>query len=128
MCACTHDTVLIHVYDSDLLIHVCLSLHATWHSQHHSLGSSDSPGFSYQILELGAYGFSRMLIRDVQLKHGSSANHLKPYSSRSPTFLQGFPFVTCEHLLCYSLLYISLYSRICAYRRCNILIILFHIL
>jgi len=31
---------LMHVYDSNLSIHVCLFLHATWHSQHHSLGSS----------------------------------------------------------------------------------------
>ena len=36
----------MHVYDSDLSIHVCLSMHATWHSHHHSLGSSDSPGSS----------------------------------------------------------------------------------
>ena len=34
-----HDTVLTHAFDSDLSIHVCLSLHATWHSSHHSLGS-----------------------------------------------------------------------------------------
>jgi len=46
MCACAHDTVSMHVYDSDLSIHLCLSLHATWHSQHHSLGSSDSLGYS----------------------------------------------------------------------------------
>jgi len=45
MCACTHDTVFIACsFDSDLLIHICLSLLATWHSPHHSLGSSDSPG------------------------------------------------------------------------------------
>ena len=31
-----------HVYDSDLLIQMCLPMHATWHSHHHSLGSSDS--------------------------------------------------------------------------------------
>ena len=37
----------IHVFDSDLSIHVCLSSNATWHSHHHSLGSSDSLGFSY---------------------------------------------------------------------------------
>ena len=36
---------LMHVYDSDLSIHVCLSMHAIWHSHHHSLGSSDSFGF-----------------------------------------------------------------------------------
>jgi len=36
----------MHVYDSDLSIHMCLFLHATWYSQHHSLGSSNSPEFS----------------------------------------------------------------------------------
>jgi len=35
------------VYDSDLSIHMCLPMHATWHSHHHSLGSSDSSGSSY---------------------------------------------------------------------------------
>ena len=37
---------LIHAYDLDLLIHECLSLHTTWHSQHHSLESSVSLGSS----------------------------------------------------------------------------------
>ena len=37
----------MHVYDLDLSIHVCLSLHAIWHSRHYSQGSSDSPGSSY---------------------------------------------------------------------------------
>jgi len=33
-------------YDSVLSIRVCLSLHTIWHSYHHSLGSSSSPGSS----------------------------------------------------------------------------------
>ena len=36
----------MHVYNLDLSIHVCLSLHIIWHSHHHSLESSDSPGSS----------------------------------------------------------------------------------
>ena len=36
----------MHVYDSNLSIHVCLSILATWHSHQHLLGSSDSPGSS----------------------------------------------------------------------------------
>ena len=36
----------MHIYGSDLSIHVCLSMHAIWHSHHHSLGTSDSPGSS----------------------------------------------------------------------------------
>jgi len=39
-------------FDLNLSIHVCLSLHATWHSPYHSLESSDSPGSS--CLELRA--------------------------------------------------------------------------
>ena len=36
----------MHVYNLNLSIHMCLSLHATWPSQHHSLGSSNSHGSS----------------------------------------------------------------------------------
>jgi len=36
----------MHNYDSVLSIHVSLSMHATWHSHHHSQGSSDSSGSS----------------------------------------------------------------------------------
>jgi len=36
----------MHDYDSDLSIHVCLSIHATWHSHHHSPGSTDSSASS----------------------------------------------------------------------------------
>jgi len=32
-------TIRFSTLDSDLSIHVCLSLNATWHSSHHSLGS-----------------------------------------------------------------------------------------
>jgi len=39
-----------------------------------------------------------------------------------------FLFITCEYLLYYLYLFISLYSRICTYRSCNILVILYHIL
>ena len=34
-----------HAYDSVLSIHVCLSMHTTWRSHHHSSGTFDSPGF-----------------------------------------------------------------------------------
>ena len=38
--ACAHDMIFNTCsFDSDLLTHVCLSLHATWHSPYHSLGS-----------------------------------------------------------------------------------------
>ena len=40
-----------------------------------------------QISELRACRFSRMLIRDLQLKRGSSTDRLKPYPSKPPTQL-----------------------------------------
>ena len=45
-CLCSRHGFQMHVYDSDLSIHECLSMHATWHSHYHSLGSSDSFGSS----------------------------------------------------------------------------------
>jgi len=33
-----------HAFDSNLSIHMCLSLHTTWHSSHHSLGTFWLPG------------------------------------------------------------------------------------
>ena len=40
MCAYLTIRFSMHVYDSDLSIQVCLSMLATWHSYHHSPGSS----------------------------------------------------------------------------------------
>jgi len=58
--ACTHDMVFNACFlYSNLSIHVCLSLHATWHSPYHSLESSDSPRSHVQVSKLGACGFSR---------------------------------------------------------------------
>ena len=58
----------MHDYDSVLSLHVCLSFLATWHSYHHSprefyLTPLDP---HVQVLELGAYGFSQLLIRVAQ--------------------------------------------------------------
>jgi len=81
-----------------------------------------------QISELGACGFSWLLIRDAQLKRGSSADRLRPYPSRPSARLSSFLFVTRERLL-YCSLVISLYILAFApYRWCNILIILCHML
>jgi len=48
------------IFDSDLLIHVCLSMHATWHSSCHSLGNSDSPGPACS--DLGAWTVMDFLV------------------------------------------------------------------
>jgi len=39
VCLCSRSGFQYMLFDSDLLIHVCLPLHATWHSPHHSLES-----------------------------------------------------------------------------------------
>ena len=53
-CSCMHvltPRFSMHVYALDLSIHMCLSMHATWHSHHHLLGSFDFPGSSCPGLE-----------------------------------------------------------------------------
>ena len=44
-----------------------------------------------QISEFGACGFSRLLIRDVQQKRGSSADRLRSYPSGPPARSRVFP-------------------------------------
>jgi len=68
----------MHVYDSDLLIHVGLSLHAIG-IHHTTRWGVLTPLDPYvQILKLGACGFSWLLIKDAQRKRGSSTDHLTP--------------------------------------------------
>jgi len=62
-----------------------------------------------QISELGACGFSRLLIRIAQWKHGSWHDHPEPFSSSPPTRLSSFHIVAREFPLYCSFLYISLY-------------------
>ena len=46
----------IYAFDSDLSIHVCLSMHATWHLSYHSLGSFLTPlDLHVQILDVGPW-------------------------------------------------------------------------
>ena len=77
-----------------------------------------------QITKLETCEFSQLLIRVAQQKRGSSANRLKPYPFRPHVRLSSSPYVTRQRPLYYSYLYIPLYSRIYAYRWCNILVIL----
>ena len=60
-----------------------------------------------QISEFGACGFSQLLIRDAQLKRGSSADRLKPYPFMPPAQLSSFPFglvsIFCTIHYCISL-------------------------
>ena len=45
-CLCSRHGFSMRVYDPDLSTHLCLSMHATWHSRHHLPGSIDSSGSS----------------------------------------------------------------------------------
>ena len=56
----------MHIYDSDLLIHVCLSMLTIWHhiTTHRGVLTPLNP--HVQVLELGAFGFSQLLIRVAQ--------------------------------------------------------------
>jgi len=115
--ACAHDTIFnTYYFDSDLLIHVSLSLYATWPSPHHSLGSSDS--LRSACVDLGGQSLWILPVADQSgaARRGSSADRLRLYPSSPPAWLSNFPFVSHERLLYSSLLYISLYSHICAYR------------
>ena len=116
-------------FDSDLSIHVCLTLHATWHSPHHSLGSfwlSWILMSRSQRLELMDSPGRWSEMRSESVDHRQTVQSLFP-----PGPLLGsrvFHLWLVSAFLYSSLLYISLYSRICAYQRCNILVILYHIL
>ena len=60
-----------------------------------------------QILELGAFRFSRLLFRVAQRKRRSPADRPKAYHSKPPARLSSFPFVTCG-IFCTVHIYISL--------------------
>jgi len=67
-----------------------------------------------QVLELGACGFSQLLIRVAQLKRGSLEDRPEPYPSRPPCASLEF---SCCNLWAPFVLFIlvhPLYSRICA--------------
>ena len=88
-CLSTSTSLLLLLYYT-----MCLSMLATWHSYHLS------PGEFYltpldphvQVMELGACGFSQLLIRVAQLKHGSPADRLELYPSRPPGVPLEFSF------------------------------------
>ena len=67
-----------------------------------------------QVLELGAYGFSRLLIRGARLKRGSPADHPELYPSRPPCAALEFSCYDSEPPFVLFTLVHPLYSRICA--------------
>ena len=104
----------MHVNHSDLSIHVYLSMPVTWHLHHHSLGSSDSPGSRVQIPKFGACRVSRLLIREVQLKRGSSAHRPELHPSRPSCSALEFFCYDSEPPFVLFIIVNHLYSRICA--------------
>jgi len=88
------------------------SMHATWHSVHHSLGSSDSPRPA--CLDLGGWTMVDFMVITIAQRwhHGSALDRPEPYPSRPPARLPSFPFVTCEHLSVLFIFVYLLYSHI----------------
>jgi len=84
---------------------------ATWLLYHHSPGEFHlTPLDSHvQVKELGACGFSLLLIRVAQLKRGSPADRSELYPSRPPCVPLEFSFSKLvSALLYYSSMYICL--------------------
>ena len=74
----------MHVYDSDSSIHLCMFLHATWHSSCHSLGSSDSSRLACLCLEVWSPWILPIADQNGTVKRGSSADRPKSFSFRPP--------------------------------------------
>ena len=130
--------IFLHVYGQRLyllawitsldLVQKCLTIHTTWHSPHHSLGSFWLPwifmfrSLSLELLDSPCWSECAVVASWI------SSWPFKPYPFRPTIRLSSFPFVIRKRLLYCSYLYISLYSCICAYQGCNIHVILYHIL
>ena len=74
----------IYAYNLDSSKHICLSMYATWYTQHHSLGGSDSPGSS--CLGLRAWSLWILLVADQSDAAEAWINERRsePYPSRAP--------------------------------------------
>ena len=98
----------MHVYDTNLSIHVCLSMLAIWLSHHHSPGSSDSSGSSSPGFEAWS-----VWILPVADQSGAAVAWISSRSSRALSFQTPYSALefSCHdsepHLYC-SYKYISL--------------------
>ena len=114
---------LMHAYDSDLSIHVCLSLHATWHSSYHSLGSFLTPlELDVQISEIGQTWILllriKLTLRSRQTSYGSSPLFCLPLFGSWYLLVARDQHLWCSY--CKSCFYVSWW--------CNITVILYHTL
>ena len=71
----------MHVYNSNLSMHMCLSMLTTWHSRHHSPESSDSPGSSCPGLRVWS-----VWILSVANQSGAVVAWISSRPSRAPSF------------------------------------------
>jgi len=127
--ACTHDTFFNTCLSIQIYRYTCACLCTPLGIYHTTRWEVLTPlNLHVQILDLGPWWTSWWSeshsdsVMDQQLTIHS---HILP---GTPTRLSSFPFVTHEHILYCSYSYISLYSHIYAYRWCNILVILCHVL
>ena len=100
-------------YDSDLSTHLCLSMHAIWHSHHHLPGSTDSSRFSCPGLGAWTEGDSScwgpsLLLWSRQINCSSSPILAPPCWLAASPVISWAPFCTV-HICTF-----SLYPRICA--------------
>ena len=118
---------LMHVYDSDLSIHVCLSLHATWHSPYHSLGISDSRGSSCSGLEAWSLWILAVADPNSAVVAWIIGILSETLSFQTPCSFLEFSLCNSWASFCTVLYCIFLCILAFACRWCNILIILCHI-
>ena len=101
MYSCTHDTIFNTCYfDLDLSIHMCFpcTLLGIRHTTRWGVLTPLNP--HVQILELGACGFSQLLIRVAQQKHnGSAKDQFGTLPFQPPCAPSSFPVVTREAIL-----------------------------
>ena len=106
--ACAHDTIfLMHVYDSDLSTHLCLSMHATWHTHHHLPESTDSSGSS--CLGLRAWTKRDLPAEDQAYFCRADRPAVAPVPSLLFWLARGISSYLVSALLYCSYLYISVY-------------------
>ena len=96
----------MHVYDLDLSIHMCLSILATWHSHHHSPGSSVwLPGSSCS--DFGAWSLWILPVAD---QSGAAEAWIPSRPSRALSFQAS--------LLGYRVFLLWLWASICTVHTC----------
>jgi len=115
-CSCMHVLTTqfsIHVYDSNLSVHMCLSLHAIWHSHHHSLGSSDSPGSSCPDPGAKSWWILPVADQSSAAEAWIIGRPSRPYPSRPPARLSSFSSVTRERLFVqFIIAYLFIFSHL----------------